>query len=120
MAKLKKGEISKRSSIRLLDSRVGRDSLPRYRRVDVKTYEGGAHRSTVYAFHMQRVPHWVIVGKGWVSNMSDIDFVDYYEPSNAEARRMMECALESFGPAALEVYHIRTAGRRLVSRRGKD
>jgi hypothetical protein len=138
MAKLKEGKISKRLSFRLLDSRVGRDSLPRYRRVGVKTYERGASRATVYAFHMKRAPHWVIIGKGWVSNMSDVDFVGYYEPSNAEARGMMDRALDSFGPDALEAYFVKTGrrhkaelgkrlkpsdgkkGRRLLSRRGKD
>jgi hypothetical protein len=87
---------------------------------------------------MKCAPHWVIIGKGWVSNMSDVDFVGYYEPSNAEARGMMDRALDSFGPDALEVYFVKTGrrhkaelgkrlkpsdgkkGRRLLSRRGKD
>ena len=116
MATLKDSKISKTVSARLLNSKVGRDSLPRYRRVGVRTYEGGARRSTVYAFHMKRAPHWIILGKGWISNMSDIDFVSYYEPSNAEARGMMDRAANSFSPSAFELYRLRTEGRRLISR----
>lgn len=98
---------TERMSRRLLESKVGRSSLPRYRRVNERSYKAGSRRSTVYAFHMKNAPHWIVIGKGWVSNMSDLDFIANYDPSNAEAREMIEKALGRTAPEVRDLYKAR-------------
>ena len=68
------------SSSGFLNRKTARSSLPRYR---LRT-EGS--KGSIYAFRLRRVPHWVLIGRGWVSNLSDADFVRLYRPSNQVAR----------------------------------
>ena len=84
---------------KLLDSDLGRAELPRYRRRSRKPKS----RATVYAFHLRRSPHWVVIGKGWISNLSDADFVDTYRPSNKVARDLYALAEKRFSPEALQI-----------------
>ena len=100
-------KLTDRMSKRLLDSRVGRACLPRYRGVKDRSYRDSNRRSTVYAFHLKRSPNWIVIGKGWVGNMSDLDFVSSFDPSNAEARTMMDKALGRIDPKVVAIYKAR-------------
>ena len=89
-------KLQERQSKLLLRTRVGRDTLPRYKRTDRPFGETG----TVFAFRFKRTPHWVVIGKGWVGNLSEIDFFQRYAPSNAAAREMVEKALARYNAKA--------------------
>ena len=95
--------MQQRQKSNLLNTDLGREELPRYRRRN----RGKDSRKTVYAFRFKRSPNWVIIGKGWVSNLSDVDFVDQYRPSNKASREMYAKAKKRFGPEALQMleYH---------------
>ena len=88
-----------RQAKRLLKTKVGRSELPRYKR----TERDKGDRGTVYAFHIKRSPDWVIIGDGWISNMSDADFSASYLPSNQPARDLYALALRSYSVAALAI-----------------
>ena len=88
--------LQERQSRRLLRTTVGRNTLPRYKRTDRPRGETG----TVYAFRFKRTAHWVVIGSGWVGNLSEIDFFQRYAPSNAAAREMVEKALARYNAKA--------------------
>ena len=76
----------KASNPNLLQTSTGRDTFPHYKRTSREVGDTG----TVVAFAFKRTPHWVVIGKGWISNLSDKDFTGRYTPSNIEARKAME------------------------------
>ena len=96
--------MQQRQSQKLLDTKLGRLELPRYRRRNREKDD----RATIYAFRFKRSPDWVIIGKGWVSNMSEVDFIDNYRPSNTAAREMYDKAQGRFSPEAQQMheYHL--------------
>ena len=90
----------------LLENRYGRTELPRYKRIDRDIGDAG----TVYAFRFKRVPHWVIIGKGWVGNVNELDFFKRYQPSNRAARELFDKALSRHSPE--EIAYLVLTGRR--------
>ena len=91
----------------LLENKYGRTELPRYKRTD----RGKGDAGTVYAFRFKRTPHWVIIGKGWVGNVNELDFFRRYQPSNRAARGLFDKALSRYGPE--EIAFLVLAGRPL-------
>ena len=105
--KAPKKKIQKKVQMKpLLENRYGRTELPRYKRIDRDIGDAG----TVYAFRFKRVPHWVIIGKGWVGNVNELDFFKRYQPSNRAARELFDKAIARHSPE--EVAFLVLTGRR--------
>ena len=96
-------KMQERQAKRLLQTTIGSYELPRYKR---NNRDPGSS-STVYAFRFKRSPDWVVIGKGWVGNLSEIEFIERYAPSNAAARKMFDSALARATPEALAMYEAR-------------
>ena len=91
----------------LLENKYGRTELPRYKRTD----RGKGDAGTVYSFRFKRTPHSVIIGKGGVVNVNELDFFKRYQPSNRAARGLFDKALSRYGPE--EIAFLVLAGRPL-------
>lgn len=89
----------------LLENKYGRTELPRYKRIDREKGDAG----TVYAFRFKRTNHWVIIGKGWVGNVNELDFFRRYQPSNRAARGLFDKALSRYSPE--EIAFLALTGR---------